>query len=64
MHVGYQILANISDTMSDRASTEKNTFNSLLDHFRNDILLDVIDNWNDKNRIMKLVHDNSQLKKK
>ena len=27
MHVGYQILANIRDTMSDRASTEK-TFNS------------------------------------
>jgi hypothetical protein len=32
--------------MSDRASTEK-TFNSLLEQFRNDILPDVIDNWNE-----------------
>jgi hypothetical protein len=52
MHVGYQILANIRDTMSDRASTEK-TFNSLLEQFRNDILPDVIDNWNELNEKQK-----------
>jgi hypothetical protein len=38
--------------MSDRASTEK-TFNSLLEQFINDILPDVIDNWNELNEKQK-----------
>lgn len=52
MHVGYQILANIRDTMSDRASTDK-TFNGLLEQFRIDILPDDIDNWNEINEKQK-----------
>ncbi|KAK3094747.1 hypothetical protein FSP39_005715 [Pinctada imbricata] len=44
MNVGYRILANIRDTMSDRASTEKN-FNHLLEDFRASILSQVVDNW-------------------
>lgn len=46
MNPGYSILANIRDTMSDRASTEK-TFNKLLEEFRSTILPEVVDNWND-----------------
>ena len=44
MHVGYQILSNIRDTMSDRASTEK-CFNELLEEYRKSILPDVISGW-------------------
>lgn len=44
INVGNKLLANIRDTMSDRASTEKN-FNNLLEHFRTQILPDVIDDW-------------------
>lgn len=44
MNIGYKLLANIRDTMSDRASTEK-TFNGLLEQFRNDILPNIIDDW-------------------
>ncbi|KAK3091774.1 hypothetical protein FSP39_022550 [Pinctada imbricata] len=43
-HAGYQILANMRDTMSDRASTEK-AFNTLLEEFRTTILPGVIYNW-------------------
>lgn len=46
MNPGYSILANIRDTISDRASTEK-TFNKLLEEFRSTILPEVVDNWND-----------------
>lgn len=44
MNIGYKLLPNIRDTMSDRASTEK-YFNSLLEQFRNDILPEIIDDW-------------------
>ncbi|WAR10687.1 hypothetical protein MAR_035763 [Mya arenaria] len=43
-YIGHIILCNIRDTMSDRASTEKH-FNVLLEQFRNEILPEVIDNW-------------------
>ena len=46
MKIGYKLLANIRDTMSDRASTEK-SFNKLLEAFRSEILSQVIDNWED-----------------
>ena len=42
--VGKKILANIKNTMSDRASTEK-CFNKLLQEYRQTILPDVIDNY-------------------
>lgn len=43
-NIGYIILCNIRDTMSDRASTEKH-FNVLLEQFRSEILPQVVDNW-------------------
>ncbi|KAK3107360.1 hypothetical protein FSP39_012735 [Pinctada imbricata] len=43
--VGHQLLANIANTMSDRASTEKN-FNNLLQQYKNEILPDVVLNFN------------------
>lgn len=49
MNVGYQILANIRDTMSDRASTEK-AFNRLLEEYRLEILPQVIDGWADMDK--------------
>lgn len=52
MNPGYSILANICDTVSDRASTEK-TFNNLLEEFRSTILPEVVDNWNDLNDMEK-----------
>lgn len=52
MNPGYSILANIRDTMSDRASTEK-TFNKLLEEFRSTILPEVVDNWNDLDEMEK-----------
>lgn len=52
MNPGYSILANIRDTMSDRASTEK-TFNNLLEEFRSTILPEIVDNWNDLDDIEK-----------
>ncbi|XP_021339530.1 uncharacterized protein LOC110440700, partial [Mizuhopecten yessoensis] len=42
--VGYEILSNIRNTMSDRASTEK-LFNSLLQDYRCTVLPHVIDNF-------------------
>lgn len=51
MNPGYSILANIRDTMSDRASTEK-TFNKLLEEFRSTILPEVVDNWNGKKVVL------------
>ncbi|XP_062613591.1 uncharacterized protein LOC134275330 [Saccostrea cucullata] len=42
--VGFQILKNIQNTMSDRAGTEKN-FNKLLEDYRKEILPVVIENW-------------------
>lgn len=47
-NVGLQILKNIQNIMSDRASTEKN-FNKLLDEYRSDILSQIIENWNQLN---------------
>jgi hypothetical protein len=44
MNTGYKIVANIRDTMSDRAATEK-TFNRLLEEYRGTILPNVIDGW-------------------
>ena len=46
MGVGYKILANIRDTMSDRASTEKH-FNTLLEQYRSEILPQVVLGWAD-----------------
>lgn len=46
MNVSYQILANIRDTMSDRASTEK-AFNRIPEEYRLKILPQVIDGWAD-----------------
>lgn len=43
-NVGFQILKNIQNTMSDRAGTEK-TFNRLLEEFRKEVLPQVVDNW-------------------
>jgi len=42
--IGYTILSNIRDIMSDRASTVK-YFNNLLEQFRSEILPQVIENW-------------------
>ncbi|XP_033730479.1 uncharacterized protein LOC117319875 [Pecten maximus] len=42
--VGYHILKNVCNTMSDRASTEKH-FNVLLQEYRNKILPDVVYNY-------------------
>ncbi|KAK6175393.1 hypothetical protein SNE40_013865 [Patella caerulea] len=44
MDIGYQILADIRDTMSDRASSEKN-FNRLLSAYREEVLPKIIDEW-------------------
>jgi len=41
-----RILANITATMSDRASTEKK-FNSLLEELRTSILADLNSNWDE-----------------
>lgn len=43
-NVGFQILKNIQNTMSDRVGTEKN-FNRLLEEFRKEVLPQVVDNW-------------------
>lgn len=43
-HIGHTILSKIKNTMSDRAATEM-AFNSLLEDYRNTILPDVVDNW-------------------
>ena len=41
-----KILASLKNTMSDRYGVEKN-FNELLEAYRAEILLDVIEGWND-----------------
>ena len=46
MNVGYKILSNVRDTMSDRASTEKH-FNQLLEQYRSEILPYVCLGWED-----------------
>ena len=46
--VGFQLLSLIKNTMSDRASTEKH-FNSLLQEYRNSILPEVIDSYDQLN---------------
>ena len=40
------IIANIKNTMSDRAAAQK-SFNSLLSNYRSDILPDVVNNWDE-----------------
>ena len=44
--VGHDLLANIKNTMSDRASTEK-AFNNLLTAYRKECLPHIIDNYNE-----------------
>ena len=45
-NVGYRLLSNIRNTMSDRAATEKK-FHTLLESFRIDILPDFVKNWDE-----------------
>ncbi|KAK6180548.1 hypothetical protein SNE40_012681 [Patella caerulea] len=44
--VGYELLCNITNTMSDRASTEK-AFNTLLQNYKEEVLPKVIDNYDE-----------------
>lgn len=41
-----KIIANIKNTMSDRAAPQK-SFNTLLSNYRSDILPDIVNNWNE-----------------
>ena len=43
---GRMILANLANTMSDRAATEK-SFNNLLESYREEILPQVVEGWED-----------------
>ena len=52
LKVGYQILMNIKNTMSDRAATEKK-FHILLTNFREEILPCVHSNWDELTAIEK-----------
>ena len=45
-NIGYKILSNIKNTMSDRASTEKK-FNELLENYRESILQEAVQGWTD-----------------